>query len=352
MARDPSLDITFDCTDTDAHGNRYAGIGTATCTMHGNWLGFTIEADPIVVTVSQEGDYVLGFYVSADPITVTVSLGSPQMTITPQKSHWLKWSNIGSLDFTIWKDNVAGERPMDWKGWIWSVKKLGNRAITYGENGVSILTPHENMWGLNTIYRVGLKCKEAVCGDDKIHFFIDNTDQLWSLGESLELLDYSEYLSNMTSPVMSYDIQNGLVYICDGTYGYVYSPKEGSFGSGPVNVTGIYPQGGTLYISASSAITTPALELWTDIHDLKTRKMKTVYEMAFGTDLAGVLRASIKYRRDKSRDWVQTPWINVLDNGSVFITAMGVEFMFGVKTLVWEYLELDYWKIYGIIHAN
>ena len=29
-------------------------------------------------------------------------------------ANWIKWSGIGTIDFTISKKNVAGERPLDW----------------------------------------------------------------------------------------------------------------------------------------------------------------------------------------------------------------------------------------------
>jgi len=122
------------------------------------------------------------------------------------KKNWLKWSDVGSVNFTIGRSNVAGERPLDWNGFIYSVKKLRNKVVAYGENGVSFLTPAGGAYGLDTIYRVGLKGKHAVTGDDSKHFFVDNSGQLWKVSAELELLDYSEYLSSLNaSIVMSYD---------------------------------------------------------------------------------------------------------------------------------------------------
>ena len=353
MARDTTLDQTFDCSYTDVHGNIEAGIAVITTSMHGEWGGFHVIADPITITLTQHGTYPSGFIVVASPMTITLSLGSPEIDITPPKQHWFKWSDIDNSDFTIWKDSVAGECPANWKGWVYAVKKLGNKWVGYGENGVTVFTPTEDVhFSMNTIYRIGLKGKNAIAGDDFIHFFIDNKGQLFSLGESLQKLDYSEYLSPMTSPVMSYDIENGLIYICDGTYGYVYSPADESMGEGPINVTGISSQGGTLYVASPDTITTPNYESWTDIHDMRTRKNKTVFELEYGTNLTIPLMAAIEYKRDFRGSFTRTPWYNVSESGSVFITAMGREFKFGAKTTAYEYFEFDYVTARGIIHAH
>jgi hypothetical protein len=347
--RDWTLDITFNCRGYGPDGVANQGVAIAYATASGE-IPF-VDFTPTATAYAS---------ISATPIwgnayegTVTAYASfSADLLLEGIRQNWVKWSNIGNLDFTIWKDNVAGERPLDWKGWVYCVKKLKSRVIVYGENGVSLLTPSDVHFGLNTIYRIGLKSKNAVTGDDAVHFFIDNKDQLFSMGENLELLGYSEYLSDMTDPVMSYDVENSLVYICDGTYGFVYSPKDKSLGSGPVNVTGLSSQGGTLYVVSPATIVTPPFEIWTDIHDMGTRKNKTVFEVEYGTDLSGPFQAAIDYRRDKAGSFTRTPWYEVSERGSAFITAMGREFKFGARVLAYEYLDVDYITIKGIVHAH
>ena len=346
------LDITFNCLSSafDSDGMAYPrGVAIAYATMSGEipFVDFTTTA---TAYASTSATLILGT-IYEGTVTAYASF-SADLLLEGLKRNWVKWSNIGDLDFTIWKDNVAGERPLDWKGWVYCVKKLGNRVITYGENGVSLLIPSGVHFGLNTIYRIGLKSKNAVTGDDSIHFFIDNKNQLFSMSENLDLLGYSEYLSDMTDPVMSYDVENSLVYICDGTYGFVYSPKDKSFGAGPVNVTGISSQGGTLYVVSPATIVTPPFLVWTDIRDMGTRKTKTVFELEFGTDLEGPLQAAIEYRMDKKESFTRTPWYEVSDGASVFITAVGKEFKYGVRALAYEYFEMDYITARGIIHAH
>lgn len=350
--RNPDLDTIFYCNYTDVHGNKDAGIPVISTNVLGSWLNQTVFADPIVVTLSQEGVLAGGVLITdpASIITITLSFKSTDVLTEVFKKNWVKWSNIGNLDFTIDRSNIAGERPLDWRGWVYVVKKLRDKIVAYGENGVSILSPSGNSYGLSTIYRIGLKGKNAVAGNDTIHFFIDNKGQLWSLGESLEKLDYSEYLSAMSNPVMSYDVENSLVYICDGVCGYVYSPKDKSLGEGPVNVTGISSQGGTLYVGAPAAITTKVFDICTDIYDMGTRDFKTIDSIEVGTDLSNFLQASVDFRTSNKGNFTSVGWQLVNPSGIAYIPCFGVEFRFKLRALSYEYFELDYLVVNGIIH--
>jgi hypothetical protein len=351
--RDPTLDQEFDCAAQDKFGNWGQGIPVFTISLEGTWLNKTVFADPITVTVTPVGGWAAAILITADPITVTISLKDVDVLTELLKTNWLKWSNIGSLDFTIDKTNVAGERPLDWKGWIYAIKKLGSKVVVYGENGVSVLTPAGNTYGLQTIYRIGLKGKGAVSGDDSVHYFVDNLGQLWRFSEDLEKLDYSEYLSGMIDNlVLSWDVANKLLYICDGSQGYVYSQDSGSLGAGPVNVTGIDSQSGTLYVVSPATIATPTFEICTDIYDLGSRRGKNIYSLEIGTDLEETLEAAIEYRLDKAAVFATTDWHVVDSRGFVYLPCYGREFRFKVKSDVYEYFELDYLTINGEICSH
>ena len=356
FVRHPELDITFYCNADDRFGNPDAGIIVVTLEPLGEYFNKTIWSNPITVTITPLGFFPGGVLVTANPIVVTVGFSfgfGPYHILTELfKKNWVKWSNIGSLDFTIGKDNIAGERPLDWKGWVYEIKKLGNKVIAYGENGVSALTPSNNAYGLDTIYRIGLKGKQAVAGDEVRHFFIDKEGKLWSLSESLEMLDYSEYLANLNSPVLSWDAKNKLLYICDGVLGFIYSLESKSLGKGPVNITGISYQGGTLYVVAPTTIATPTFEIWTDIYDMGTRKGKSITSLEFGIDLAVVLKASIKYRSNKAVVFSRTDWYTVDSRGLVFIQCYGQEFCFGAKADTYEWFKPDYVKVNGKVYDS
>lgn len=321
----------------DSHGEFAPILNSNTSSVSVGTYGGFIEGDIIADGVSQLATATFG----------DISIGQ-------NRSNWIKWSNIGSLDFTIWKDNIAGERPLDWPGTVYALKQLGSKVVAYGTNGVSFLVPAANAYGLETIRTVGIKSKQAVAGNKNVHFFIDTVGQLWSLSDELQLLDYSEYLSSLGSPVLSWDTKNQMLYICDGTTGYVYSPKDKSMGKGPPNVTGMAYQGGTLYPVAPATITTPVFSQVTDIIDMGTHKFKTIFEVEIGTNISsiGTLQVAIDYRSDYSAAFSSTSWASVPVKGSVLITALGREFRIKTKLLAYEYIEIDYMKIHGLVHDH
>lgn len=357
--RNPALDLIIDC---DLFENNL----TITPVLLGEWGIFSLASDRLALEITLHGAWAQG--IKFDGLfSVEVILKPDDKYIhfaNSVKLNWVKWSNIGHLNFTVWKDNIAGERPLDWKGAVYSLKKLGNKVVAYGENGVSVLIPLGNTYGLNTIHRIGLKGRQAVSGNKSIHFFVDTKGRLFSLSETPmksnvfeassypQKLDYSEYLSDMSDLVLSWDEENSLLYICDGEKGYVYNPENYSLGAGPAAITGIGSQGGILYIASSTLISTPAFEIGTDIYDFGTKKYKTIHEIEFGTNVSGVLQAAIEYRSDFTEDFKQTEWKDVMKKGNVFLTALGREFRFKAKVTAYEYIELDYINIKGIVHDH
>jgi len=324
-----------------------------TITPVGTWLNVSVAADPITITLGVIGTVpgaTGSMTVSASAIVITIGFSDIDIVLENLRKNFVQWSDIGHLDFTIGRDNVAGERPLDWAGWIYKTKKLNDKVVAYGENGVSILTPSDRFYGLKTVHRLGLLSQHAMTGTDDAHYFIDKIGQLWQFKESLELLDYSEFLSLMTNPVMSYDTENNLVYICDGTYGYIYSPKDKSLGKGPANVTGIGVKDGTIYIASPGAVATPAFEVCTDIYDMGTRKFKTVRSIEVGTDLVNLMEATIDYRVSNKVAFSTLDWTPVTLEGVAHIYCYGLEFRFRLRVQTYEYFELDYLKINGLIH--
>ena len=349
---DQTIDLSYEMDSGDGVTYTTPFILGITCTILGTWKNVGVSADNVLnITLSISALYYKGSVWEVDPLEITLGAEEPWAYTERPRRNWVKWSNIGSLDFTIWKDNIAGERPMDWKGWAYAILKRGNMVVVYGENGVSILSPAGNAWGLKTIHRIGLKGRGAVCGNDKEHYFVDAEGRLCKVGDELEVLDYSEYLSTLSSRLrMSWDEENQLSYICDGEYGYIYSPKDKSLGEGPVNITGLGYQGGALHIAASSTISTPVFEITTDIYDFGTRRAKTIRNVQLGTDMTQTLSVAIDYRRDKSADWSTTEWRTVNAEGVAYITCYGNEFRIKVKSSAYEYFELDYINVQGAVH--
>ena len=334
----------------------YVGTVEVALTISGTWLNVAIVAEPLVVTLSIESDTELagGVWI-ASPLLVTTSLLDADMVTEAIKQNWVSWSDIGHLDFTVGRGNVAGTRPMDWKGWVYAIRKLADKVVVYGENGVSLMVPKATAWGLSTISRVGVKGRLAVCGIDteqySVHYFVDIEGRLCKMSDKLEVLGYEEYLNGMApSIVCSYDEINHLVYICDGQIGYVYSEKDKGMGRGPANVTGFAVQSGVQYITAPATIGTIPFEICTDIYDLGSRKDKTILEVEFGVDAATEIYAAIDWRKDKTAAFATTPWTRVNPSGRANLPCWGREFRIRAKQLTYEYFELDYIKVTGVLH--
>ena len=347
--RDTGLDRIFNCMGVDT-----PGLGLVVVNAYGSIPFVLFDADGVVV-VTGYGTPNWGSV--QGEIGVVKVIGKGGLTLEISKKSWVQWSDIGSIDFTIWKDNVAGERPMDWRGWAWKVRKLYERVVVYGENGVSNLVPSGTNWGLDTVYRIGLKGKNAMAGNEKVHYFIDNIGQLFMNGQGktkleyggLTRLGYEEYLSSLRSNVvLTFDEMNDILYICDGVQGFVY--RNGSLGKGPVNITGLGYQGGIQYIVSPGTIVTRIPEICTDTYDLETRKGKSITSLEIGIDTDVELQASIKYRLGLDEGFKQTGWYDVDNRGQVFIPCFGYEFQFLFRTLAYEWVRPDYIKVNGKVH--
>lgn len=342
----PVLDMIFDC-QWDADDLDVVEVGSS---ITGVWLNVSVVADPIEVIGTPHGSLVEGFTISADAIIVTTGFKSVDVLLEVLKKNWIAWSDIGSLDFTIGRGNVAGTRPLDWNGWIYGIRKLGKKIIAYGENGVSILKPADKYYGLETISYVGLHSPGAMTGTDNVHYFIDLNGQMWELGDKLTLLDYSEFFLPLGNIIMSHDHKNGIIYICDGTIGYVYSLIEKSLGQGPANVTGVGTRDGTFYVTSPATISIPLFEICTDIYDMGTRKFKTIRSIEIGTDLTENMEASIDYRVSNKVVFSNIGWHPVTLEGVSHMVCRGLEFRFHLRVPTYEYFEVDYIKLNGFVH--
>jgi hypothetical protein len=327
-------------------------VPTADISIHGELFGLGLPNPVQTITLTLLGGFIGGETIVCDPLEITVTLRPAAFETTGGQCNWVKWSKIGYLNFTIDESNEAGERPLDWSGCVYELLKLGDTIVAYGTNGVTVLKPASVNWGMKTIYRVGAKCKTAIAGTENDHYFIDQKDRLVRItGENITILDYSEFLSNLTNPRLTLDIELGLLYICDGTYGYVYSTRFNSFGEGPINVTGMGTKSGTLYVVAPEEILNRKFHLCTDIYDLGNRKPKTIQWIEFGTDLTDKLHAMVETRISNKDPFKESNWALVNPSGIAYIPCYGVEFKFHLKSRIYEYIELDYIRVFGAQHG-
>jgi len=268
----------------------------------------------------------------------------------PPLANWVWTSHIGSFDFTHTDDGEVVKFPVPWGGYIYSIKKLGTSGVVvYGENGVTFCAPHGVYWSSRKeLSRVGIKGRGSVCSseNDRQHFFIDKTGLFWILTEQVEpkMIDYSVYFGPMSSDLaMSYDNSTNVIYICDGTYGYVWS--ESGLGQGPINITGVGYKSGTFYAAGNSTIVTDPFSIVTDIQDFGVRTEKTIYEIELGTTVTGDIYGCVDYRWNKAQAFTTSPWVKADRYGRIFLMITGVEFRIRIKLISWEDIQLDYGNI-------
>ena len=320
----------------------------------GEMLHQWIEGTPIEIEIELEEEDVealMGEVIDLLPIEISINVFSGYFILERPKCNWVKWSKVGVIDFTIDESNVAGERPLDWPGCVYKILKLGKSLAVYGENGVSILTPVENAYGMQTIYRIGLISLDAAAGTEEAHFFIDVSGRLFKLSsEGLQDLGYTEFFEGMVNLVMSIDPVKQLLYICDGVKGFVYNMKDGGLGVGPTNITGIGVRGSNYYVTAPDTIEMPLFEICTDIYDMGTRKPKTIQLVEVGTDLTEHLELLIEYRIDNRSPFKESEWHLVNPDGIAYCPCYGVEFRFRIRSFIHEWFKIDRLKINGVIH--
>lgn len=321
-------------------------------TIEGDYFNKSFDAGDLEIVLSVDGEEIDGQVIYLDPLEILLSITSLGTSLDSFYENWVAWSKIGVLDFTIDKTNVAGRMPVGWRGGIYDILKLGSSVVVYGENGVSIMTPSGTNWGMKTIHPFGIPDKSAVDGTETDHYFVDNTSRLYHLSnEGLKELNYSEYLKGLYCPVVRLDIDTGIVYICDNVLGFVYSTDSNSFGVGPVNVTGVKSQDSTKYVVGDGEIEIPPLYICTDIYDLGNRKPKTINTVEIGTNLATALQVMVESRAHNNREFIKSKWALVNPSGIAYIPCYGIEFRFHLRSYTYEYMEIDYLKVHGVIHG-
>ncbi|MBT9168629.1 MAG: hypothetical protein DDT19_01977 [Syntrophomonadaceae bacterium] len=361
----PNLDYIFNCRalrtgEIDEVGQ---GVGVITLSGAGRRLEAFIPQSPGVIALSGRGILPAWILITSRPGMITLSGGGETLNI-PIGDNWVWWSEIGDLvfldprasrqDMAVVRRNVAGHAPLEVSGWVYQVKKLGDKVVVYGRNGITLFTPAQTAWGKRTLRRVGLRSKNALTGTEDIHYFIDSSGVFWSLTADLKLneLDYREYFASLAATtVMSYDEEEDLIYICDGTLGFVFSPADG-LGRGPANISGVGRLAGVLHLTAPSAVVTAPLHITTDIIDFGVRTEKFISSVEVGTDHApgALLQVALDFRRDIISAWSNTGWVTTNAAGVAPFYVSGVEFRVHVRLSAYRPIEIDYLTIRGKVN--
>jgi hypothetical protein len=359
MARDPSLDLVFyDCTGYDRFGNPNQGVAELNPTGGGEWisLGFITTAGEL--SPSGDGEFIYGWVVNAVAGELNPDGGDPDIVFAPPYKSWVKWSEIGEINFDIGLGNVAGERPIDWQGNIYKIiplrievyGRLVNQMIVYGSGGVSRLLPVQNTFGVFAINKIGIPYKGAAINVEHSHYFIDNNGCLWNVADKVTQLHYEEFLSQLTNLVMLYDEVKRIIYICDGTLGYIYSIDDNSLGEGPSNVTGIGYSEGTQYLLTSGTLSVPKVDLITEVFDLGSRKNKTVESVEIEHSAEQFLLVAVESKAPQNATFNSSPYVTSGPNGIAYPRGFGQDFKIKIKASSLEDFRMARIKINGQFH--
>jgi len=158
MARNPDLDMTFDCLGYDRLGNYGIGIISLGLDISGERAGISITGKVIDFGLDVSGVEHFSTVLPGSAIDFGDISISADVIFSPPVDSLIKWSKIGEFDFTIDRQNLAGEMPMDWRGVIWAILKLGSGVMVYGSGGVTQLLPKANVYAMKTLTRVGWAC--------------------------------------------------------------------------------------------------------------------------------------------------------------------------------------------------
>jgi hypothetical protein len=370
----------FDCDGFDRNGNPGKGILTGIGEISGivPWVNIVGQLET-VSTIS--GSFVSVQYIVAPVLNSVANIsGTVWIYNVTQEQIWI--SKINTVDFTLDKTGESVRLMIPaWQGLIHQTLKLGSKVIIYGENGIASMMPSGLNWGVKNIFNIGLLGRNAVVGNDDIHYFIGKNKFLYRMTQSsIEFTDYSNQFENLSpNVVLSLDIYKNVVYIADGVLGFVYTPS--GLGKGFANITGLgiinnyssslasrlateaeellmtesgdyliteevlwngFTSSKELCVVAPDSVTYDPFEIWTDIHDFNSREDKTITEISFGTNVTEDLYGAIAYRWNKAQAFFVTPWVKVNFIGIASVIASGVEFKIGAKLKTYAPIRLDY----------
>jgi hypothetical protein len=274
------------------------------------------------------------------------------------------WSRIGSANFTIDKENVAGFLHLPRPCTVFKVLPLDTGVVVYTNRGVWGLRPvSEPAVGFALINISDHECagRDAAAGDGKGHVFLDSLGDLWAIGTDMkaEYLGYKEFLTSIKDdPILSFDSVNARFFCCTDDDSYVLRLHEGrdsraitatervNFGLTEVRqiVTSVAFLNGVALGTASnlSGSTDGEFRLMTDIMDFGQRSQKTIQTIELGGESTADLYVAADWRMDKTAAWTSTGWVRTNPQGVAALPVAGVEFRFKVKSSSFSGVSLDY----------
>lgn len=347
MARDALNDVLIDCRRTGENALIvYLSVGS-------NLLGFTytLADGELVVDCTMFGEAPRSFLhdlSTLQDLSVLFTLSATVITNT-KRSNWVGWSKIGQASFVMDVSNDAGFKQMEWPGYVYDVRKLGDSVVIYGSNGISLALPVSSpapTFGFKELYRGGIKSKLSVAGDEFVHYFVDKIGCLYQVNvdKGVQKLGYEEFLSTMTTPVLLWDSMLSRLYISDSETGYTFN--GGALGGGYKNITGVARvENSTISFVSPEDIELDGIGICTDTIDFGSRGMKIVDSVQYGIDTDSRVYAAIDYRYSTDESFKTTKWVRLNREGIAHIRVSGTDFRFRLRSDSHIFAELSYISI-------
>lgn len=333
----PANNVVFECLYQD-------GVITLEMHLRGASLSTTVTDARIPLTLRLSGGVAEGNVARVNIISLSLTLDAEGIQETARRN-WVGWSKIGEASFVLDVTNDAGFRPMDWSGEVYAIKQLGKGAVVYGSDGITLMVPAQQTFSFRNLAVLGLLSRDAVCGDDSIHYLIDKKYQLWKLtADGLVYLNFAEHLSVLSDPVMHYDPYIKHVLISDETKGFILAADD-KLGDGYTSLTGYVYEVGELRVSTPTTLERHPLSFTTDILDFGRRSQKTLTNVQVGTDVPEWLEIAYDYRFDIKESFRCTHWVRLNKEATAYLACAGIEFRIKVRARRLAKLDVDYLNI-------
>ena len=254
------------------------------------------------------------------------------------------WSAISKFDFRP-DERTSGYRVMPWgdykSGMVYKIRRLGDVAMVYGDGGMAALVPAVDpvtTFGLKEMRGAGIASFYHMAGDEQVHLFLDNRDDLWMIGQDLkpQKLGYREWMQDLTNAniVISYVPSKKRFYIADGTQCFVLT-EYGMYETHQIpSCVGDYRNSVLAGFFVDSA--DYEARVTSGVLDFGLRCIKTLAEVEISGDYYDgsdtPLKTSTYYRYDhKDSGFTQTSWINFNDTGFAMPIVSAPEMKISVK---------------------
>ena len=264
--------------------------------------------------------------------------------------------------FDLLKRGDSGWMALDGKGKVRELIPLGDYLIAYLDEGVvalvNMVDPDPHL-GQKKIYDFGVK-GHAAAGNENVNVFIDKGGNLVVLDASLKskVEGYAEFLKPLREQEISAyyspdprDLTGfGLFYFCLSDQAYIYNGEL--FWTEQVIRSVAYHEGATMgivdYYSDEAYFTL-------DVADFGDRGIKQLdsFQVAYrekdrGDEEPPHLSLSVYYRFKVNEDFSQTSYVQLNNNGEVYLPVSSITFKFKVRIDDYERIE-RIWSVTPVI---